>query len=97
MYTIDDAVLATITGGGDPGYKPADNARGRVGRGTRWKILGNYYTPEALAHDNAVRANLARGDGKVMSQLEALPKLPAAIGSYFRARFHPGPDDVHLP
>ena len=97
MYTLDDDDLDTITGGADPGYQPQNNALGRVGPGTSWKWLGNYYTPEALAHDNAVRANQARGDGRIMSQIEALPKLPAAIGSYFRARFHPGPDDMHLP
>jgi hypothetical protein len=97
MEIISDELLATVAGGADPGYNPSDNALGRVGPGTSWKWLGNYYTPEALAHDKAVRANLARGDGRVMSQVEALPKLPAAIGSYFRARFHPGPNDMHLP
>lgn len=88
--------LRCVVGAGDPGYSPGNNALGRVGPGTGWKWLGNYYTPEALSHDQAVRSNLARGDGRVMAQLEALPKLPAAIGSYFRARFHPGPDDKQL-
>jgi len=97
LCVIEEDLLAAITGGGNPGYNPSDNALGRVGPGTGWKWLGNYYTPEALAHDKAVRGAEARGDGKIMSHLEALPKLPAAIGSYFRARFHPGPDDMHLP
>jgi hypothetical protein len=90
-------MLANVAGGGDPGYQPNNNALGRVGPGTSWKWLGNYYTPEALAHDKAVRGNLAHGDGQFQAQLKALPKLPAAVGSYFRARFHPGPDDMHLP
>ncbi len=90
-------MLANVAGGGDPGYNPADNALGRVGPGRNWKWLGNYYTPEALAHDRAVRGNLAHGDGQFMAHVKALPKLPAAAASYLRARFHPGPDDMHLP
>lgn len=88
--------LCRVVGAGDPGYAPGDNALGRVGPGTGWKWLGNYYTPEALAHDQAVRSNLARGGSKVMAHLDALPKLPAAVGSYVRARFFPGPDDKQL-
>jgi len=94
---LSDDLLAIACGGADPGYNPADNALGRVGPGTSWKWLGNYYTPEALAHDKAVRGAIARGDNKVLAHVEALPQLPAAIGSYFRARFHPGPNDMHLP
>ncbi len=94
---LSDEDLAVVAGGGKPGYEPSNNALGRVGPGTSWKWLGNYYTPEALAHDKAVRGGIARGDGRFWSQVEALPKLPAAIGSYFRARFHPGPNDMHLP
>ena len=90
-------LLAVVAGGADPGYNPKDNALGRVGPGTSWKWLGNYYTPEALAHDKAVRGGIAKGESKLRAHVEALPKLPAAIGSYFRARFHPGPDDMHLP
>lgn len=93
---LGDQALAAIAGGANPGYEPSNNALGRAGPGTRWSWLGNYYTPEALAHDKAVRANLARGTGRVMAQVEALPKLPAAIESYFRARIHPGPDDMQL-
>jgi len=89
--------LADVCGAADPGYQPADGGLGRAGPGTSWTWLGNYYTPEALAHDNAVRGNLAAGSSHVMAHVKALPLLPAAVGSYFRARFHPGPDDVHLP
>ena len=89
--------LRTVSGGADPGYNPADQALGRAGPGTSWKFLGNYYTPEALAHDKAVRGNLAAGSSPVMAHAKALPLLPSAVGSYFRARLHPGPDDKHLP
>jgi hypothetical protein len=60
-------------------------------------FLGNYYTPEALAHDQAVRGGVASGQSRVGAHLRALPLLPAAVGSYFRARFNPGPDDRHIP
>jgi hypothetical protein len=94
---IDRARLAVVAGGADPGYKPEDNARGRVGPGTNWRWLGNYYTPEALAHDNAVRGAKERGTNGFMAHLGALPRLPGAVGSYFRARFAPGPNDMQLP
>jgi hypothetical protein len=97
VHTLDVSVLDLVIGGGNPGYDPADNAFGRAGPSTGWKWLGNYYTPEALVHDKAVRAGMATGESYFGAQVEALPKLPAAIGSYFRARFHPGPDDMHLP
>ena len=93
---LSDA-LGAVSGGADPGYNPADQALGRAGPNTSWKFLGNYYTPEALAHDKAVRANLANGSNHVMAHAKALPLLPSAVGSYFRARFKPGPDDMHLP
>ena len=93
MYTLDGEVLSTVCGGADPGYNPADNALGRVGPGRSMPWLGNYYTPEALAHDKAVRA----GGGGVVAHLRALPVLPGAVRSYFRARFNPGPDDMQLP
>ena len=94
---LSDELLAAVTGGADPGYNPADNALGRAGPGQSWSWLGNYYTPEALAHDKAVRANLQAGSNPVMAHLKALPLLGPAVGSYFRARFMPGPDDMHLP
>jgi hypothetical protein len=95
--SLCDDLLVTISGGADPGYNPADDALGRAGPGRSWSWLGNYYTPEALAHDKAVRASLAAGSSPVMAHAKALPILPAAVGSYFRARFHPGPNDRHLP
>jgi hypothetical protein len=95
--TLSDELLVTVAGGADPGYNPGDDALGRAGPGTSWGWLGNYYTPEALAHDKAVRGSIAGGSSQVIAHVEALPLLPAAIGSYFRARFHPGPDDMHLP
>lgn len=94
---IDEALLRAVAGGADPGYAPADNARGRVGPGRSMRFLGNYYTPEALAHDNAVRDAKAAGSNGFMAHLRALPKLPAAVASYARARWNPGPDDMHLP
>jgi hypothetical protein len=95
--SLTEQLLAAVTGGAPPGYNPADNALGRVGPGTNWKWLGNYYTPEALAHDQAMRAGIAQGDSKFKAWVYALPELPAAVGSYFRARFDPGPNDMHLP
>ena len=95
--SLSDEILAGVAGGADPGYNPADDALGRAGPGQSWSWLGNYYTPEALAHDQAVRTSIAGGSSHVLAHVKALPLLPAAIGSYFRARFHPGPDDLHLP
>jgi hypothetical protein len=94
---LSDDLLTAVAAGADPGYNPADDALGRAGPGRSWSWLGNYYTPEALAHDKAVRSSLAAGSSAVMAHVKALPLLPAAVGSYFRARFHPGPDDMHLP
>ena len=96
-YELSADLLAVVVGGADPGYNPADNGLGRAGPGQSWTWLGNYYTPEALAHDKAVRGNLAAGSNPVMAHLKAVRLLPPAIGSYFRARFNPGPDDMHLP
>ena len=97
LPSLSDDALAGVSGAADPGYNPADNAFGRAGPGRSWRWLGNYYTPEALAHDRAVRDNLAAGSNRVMAHGKALPLLPVAVGSYFRARFRPGPDDMHLP
>lgn len=97
LCALCERLLANVTGGKDPGYNPADDALGRVGWGTSWKWLGNYYTPEALAHDKETRRHLAHGDSLLKTHVLAAPKLPAAVGSYVRARLHPGPDDMHLP
>src|SRR5205809_6939791 len=94
LSELGQSELACVVGGNNPGYNPADNALGRVGPGRGMSFLGNYYTPEALAHDQAVRGAEAKGESPLMAHLGALSKLPAAIGSYFRARFNPGPDDA---
>lgn len=94
---LDDDLLRAVSGGADPGYEPNNNALGRVGPGRSMRFLGNYYTPEALAHDRAVRGNLQNGSNQFMAHARALPLLPSAAASYFRARFRPGPNDRHLP
>ena len=60
---LSDDLLTAVAAGVDPGYNPADDALGRAGPGQKWSWLGNYYTPEALAHDKAVRGNLAAAAG----------------------------------
>jgi hypothetical protein len=97
LESLSSDLLAAVSGGSDPGYNPADNALGRAGPGQSWSWLGNYYTPEALAHDKSVRASIDAGSSHFMAHVKALPLLTPAVGSYFRARFHPGPDDMHLP
>ena len=92
MSKLTDDLLATVRGGANPGYDPNANALGRVGPGRGWSWLGNYYTPEALAHDQTVRQH----GGGLWGQVRALPKLPAAAGSYLRARVAPGADDMQL-
>ena len=79
LVSLEAADLALVTGG-------EDNAFGRCGPGTRWKWLGNVYTPECRAHDAAVRGRLANGSSHTMAHLKSLPLLPAAIGSYVRER-----------
>ncbi len=75
---VDDTTLALVLGGaGDP-------ALGRCGPGASWGFLGNVYTPQCLAHDQAVRGEKAKGTNRVMAHLKALPLLPAAIGSYVK-------------
>src|SRR5262245_23073985 len=96
MLLLADDVMLGITGGRNPGYQPRNNALGRVGPGARWKFLGNYYTPEALDHDNEVRSRLANGENELEAQLHSLDRLPAAAASYVRARWFPGPNDMHL-
>jgi len=78
---ISAAQLVQVAGGDD------DNAFGRCGPGTRWKWLGDVYTPECRAHDAAVRGAIANGSSHLAAHLRALPLLPAAIKSYLRARF----------
>jgi len=94
---LSNEMLALVAGGDDPGYQPQNNGLGRVGPGMGWSWLGDYYTPEALRHDTAVRNNLRAGYSPVMSHIRALPSLPAAIASYPRARWFPGANDRHIP
>ena len=79
LGVLEDTDLARIVGG--------DDSFGRCGPGSQWQWLGNVYTPECAAHDAAVRGQLAQGTSHVMAHLKALPLLPSAVGSYFRARF----------
>ncbi len=83
MEHLVDADLVCVTGGE---AAPPGNAFGRCGPGTRWKVLGNVYTPQCAAHDAAVRGALQQGSSPVMAHARALPLLPAAIGSYVQAR-----------
>lgn len=91
---IDDELLRRVCGGaGDPpAYNFADGT-GRVGPGMKWKWLGNHYTPEAYRHDMDVRRGLQQGMTPTQAHLNALPTLPAAAGSWFRAKLRPGPND----
>jgi hypothetical protein len=76
MLTLDE--LAMVRGGADD--------FGRCGPGSSWKFLGNVYTPQCAAHDSAVRTAEAAGTPHWLAQVKALPLLPAAIGSYIKAR-----------
>lgn len=82
LTTFEVVDLATVLGGA----AADDNAFGRCGPGTSWKWLGDVYTPQCRAHDAAVRGSIAEGSSHVMAHVKALPKLPAAVGSYVRAR-----------
>ena len=84
MQTISITQLAQVMGGAE------QSDFGRCGPGSSMQFLGNYYTPQCAAHDGAVRGNLANGDSQIMAHLKALPKLPAAVGSWFRARYGGG-------
>jgi hypothetical protein len=81
---IDPAVLASVIGGAATDADTA--ALGRCGPGSRWPILGNIYTPACLAHDRSVRGAEQRGVPKLLAHLQALPLLPAAIGSWVKAK-----------
>jgi hypothetical protein len=76
---LADVDLALVVGG--------DDSFGRCGPADKWKWAGNIYTPQCRAHDAAVRGAIAQGTSKPLAHLKALPLLPAAVGSYFRARF----------
>jgi hypothetical protein len=73
--------LALVVGGA-----PNASNLGRCGPSDRWKFLGNVYTPACRAHDIATRSALRAGASHFGAFMQALPKLPAAIGSYVTAR-----------
>jgi hypothetical protein len=79
VIVIDELELASITGG----EATTDNL-GRCGPGDDLQFLGDVRTPECLAHDLAVRGGDPNGQPTVWSHIQALPLLPAAVGSYFR-------------
>lgn len=85
FVTLFDGQLTSVHGGQDQGSQQIP-ALGRCGPADRWRFLGDVYTPECLAHDRAVRQNLDAGSNTFMAHLRALPQLPAAVGSYVRAR-----------
>lgn len=78
MTEVTADQLAGVIGG--------DDSYGRCGPGNSWKYLGDVRTPECAAHDQAVRSALANGSSYLGAQWQALPKLPAAIGSYVKAK-----------
>lgn len=85
MRVIDLVDLARVVGAArtaKPAAIDSAHALGRCGPGDGWKFLGNVYTPQCMAHDMAVRTQEAKGTPHWLAQVEALPKLPAAIGSY---------------
>lgn len=88
MQSLDIEHLAGVTGGVDIGTPPDPNnpSFGRCGPGTGMSFLGNVYTPECQAHDQAVKDVQDKGGSYWAGQVAALPKLPAAIWSYARAR-----------
>ena len=94
---LSNELLALVAGGDDPGYQPQQNGLGRVGPGMSWSWLGDYYTPEALRHDTAVRDGIQQGYRPWVAHLRAAGSLLPAIASYPRARWFPGPNDRHIP
>ena len=79
MTEVTSQQLAAVIGGADASY-------GRCGPGNSWRFLGDVRTRECAAHDRAVRDALDHGSSYWGAQLRALPKLPAAIGSYVKAK-----------
>jgi hypothetical protein len=88
MQSLDVRQLAHVRGGADVGQPPdpSNPSFGRCGPGTDMKFLGNVYTPECTAHDQAVHDAQGKGAPYWLANVEALPKLPGAVYSYFRAR-----------
>jgi hypothetical protein len=71
--------LAAVIGG-------ADDSFGRCGPGNSWGFLGDVRTPECQAHDQAVRDAQNSGASYLQAQVQALPQLPAAVGSYVKSK-----------
>jgi len=91
MFDCSSTQLVRVTGGAPPVPTPGRNDDfGRCGPGASWKFLGNVYTPQCAVHDQTVRTAEAAGTPHWLAQVEALPKLPAAVGSYLKARFFSG-------
>jgi hypothetical protein len=86
LIALADTELQRVAGGDGPPSPAADSSFGRCGPGSSWPWLGNVYTPQCAAHDAAVRGEIAQGTPRVLAHVKALPLLPAAVGSYFRAR-----------
>lgn len=78
LHTIEIDELSLVNGARDD--------FGRCGPGSSWKWLGNVYTPQCATHDAKVRNAQANGTSAFMSHVKALPWLPAAVGSYVKAR-----------
>jgi len=78
MQTIDHDHLAAVTGGADD--------FGRCGPGSSWGFLGNIRTPECATHDASVRGAEAQGVPKILAHIQALPLLPAAVGSWVKKK-----------
>jgi hypothetical protein len=87
LAVLADLDLTRVAGGEGAPATVGDASFGRCGPGAGWKWLGDVYTPQCQAHDAAVRGELAQGTPPWKAHLNALPLLPAAVGSYFRARF----------
>jgi hypothetical protein len=78
VQVLDGETLAIVRGGQDASF-------GRCGPRDGWKWLGDVRTRECATHDAAVRGELANGTPGWLAHVKALPKLPAAVGSYVRA------------
>lgn len=78
MQTIDLDQLEAVTGGADD--------FGRCGPAASWPILGDIHTPQCAAHDASVRGAEAKGTPKLLAHLQALPLLPAAVGSWVKKK-----------
>ena len=87
LIALADVELERVAGGDGPPAAGNDSSFGRCGPGSSWQWLGNVYTPQCAAHDAAVRGEIAQGTPRVLAHVKALPLLPAAVGSYVRARF----------